>query len=304
MKPIIYRERLTGKRCEERVYGAAALKLLYGTGWVSTLLGRPLCFLASRYALFSRLVGWWQNRNWTARHIAPFVAAHEVDVSEFQEPVERFRSFNDFFIRKLKPSSRPLAEGEKVAICPADGRYLAFQEFAKEDWVDVKGRRLDLTTLLQDPLLARRYEKGSLIVARLCPSDYHRFHFPVTCQVAYSRLIKGSLYSVNPIAIYRRMAILAENKRLVTLLQSEAFGDVLMIEVGATSVGSIHQTYSQGPQPLLKGAEKGYFSFGGSCILLLFLPGAIRVEEDLLEATKSGLETRCLMGQPLGTCSR
>ena len=304
MTPIDFINRLTQQKEREAVFGEAAIRLLYGQGWLATLIGRPLRCLASKYSLFSRMVGWWQQRSWTKAQIKPFIETYQIDVAEFLDPVEGFSCFNDFFIRKLKPTVRPIADGgdDRIAVIPADGRYLLYPQLATTQLVDVKGRRLNLTELLGDQALGRRYEQGSLVMARLCPTDYHRFHFPITCVPTSSRLINGALYSVNPIAIKQNIRIFSENKRMITKLYSPLFGDVLCIEVGATTVGSIHQTYAPDCRQE-KGAEKGFFSFGGSSMLLLFLPGSIAFDEDLLQAMDHGLEIRCLMGQRLGTCS-
>ncbi|MES2199982.1 MAG: phosphatidylserine decarboxylase, partial [Chlamydiota bacterium] len=124
-------------------------------------------------------------------------------------------------------------------------------------------------------------------------------HFPCSCTPSKSFLINGPLYSVNPLALRKRIEILAQNKREITILGTECFGKVLFIEVGATCVGAIHQTYT--PEKLHeKGAEKGYFSFGGSSLVLLFEPGAIVFDQDLVEASKEGIEVLGLMGQTLG----
>jgi phosphatidylserine decarboxylase len=100
-------------------------------------------------------------------------------------------------------------------------------------------------------------------------------------------------------ALRRNGAILTKNKRSICRLQTEAFGQILYIEVGATNVGSIHQTYT----PFVhqeKGAEKGYFSFGASTVLLLFRKQSIQFDSDLLEASQQNLEIKCLMGQRMG----
>ena len=83
------------------------------------------------------------------------------------------------------------------------------------------------------------------------------------------------------------------------MLDSKTFGKVLYLEIGATSVGSIQETYSPGKFQT-KGAEKGYFEFGGSALILLFAKDAIQFDQDLLAATQEGFEIRCLLGQSMG----
>lgn len=288
---IRYIDRKTGKQEIEKVYGESALRFLYG----GSRMGALLSDAASRSALFSHLYGWWQRQPWSKGKIAPFIENYGVDSKEFALPPDAFRSFNDFFIRALKPESRPLSSDP--LILPADARYLAYATLSK-DSVQVKGQKFNLEALFRDEKLAERYREGSLLIARLCPSDYHRFHFPVDCTPGEPKLINGFLYSVNPVALAKNLAIFWENKRVLTLLETEAYGTIAFFEVGATNVGTIHETFTP-HQKTLKGQEKGYFSFGGSALLLFFEKGKVTFANDLLAATQAGLESRGLFGQSL-----
>jgi phosphatidylserine decarboxylase len=163
----------------------------------------------------------------------------------------------------------------------------------------VKGAKFNLEELLGDAALAARFAGGSMLISRLCPSDYHRFHFPVSGVPSEARLVKGDLYSVSPIALRRNIRYLVLNKRFVTLIESAEFGTVAMIEVGATNVGSIVQGYLPG-RPAKKGEEKGMFSFGGSCVITLFAKGRITIDADIAEQSARQIETYARMGDHLG----
>lgn len=299
MDPIIYLDRALGERNTEKVYGSAALKLLYGNDIVSKLLGAPLLQLLSKVPLFSALYGYWQALPLTKSKISPFIRDFHVDASEFLDKVDSFRSFNEFFIRKLKKEARPIAPGDTVAVIPADGRYLFYPNIAECSGFIVKGQKFELSTLLEDPVLAAEYAQGAMVIARLCPSDYHRYHFPCSGVPKETRFINGWLYSVNPVALKKDIHIFTQNKRTVCELETDQFGKVLFLEIGATFVGSIHQTYKPG-QHCAKGAEKGYFSFGASSLILLFKPGMIAFDADLIKATEDQIEIKCLMGQSMG----
>lgn len=302
MKPIMYIDRASQRLCEEKVYGASFLKLLYGNTVLSRLVGTPAAFSLARIPAISAFYGYMQNRPESAKKIAPFIDMFHVDPSEFAQDPSSYRSFNDFFTRKLKPEARPIASGTRTAIIPADGRYLFFQNIRKSDGFVVKGQKFDLTSLLQDEKLAAEYEEGAMVMARLCPTDYHRYHFPCDGTAGKTTTINGWLYSVNPVAIKKNIHIFTENKRTQCILESDHFGKVLFLEIGATFVGAIHQTYKEGR--CVKGEEKGYFSFGGSSLILLFPPHTIRFDHDLLAATAQGFEIKCLMGQPMGKAER
>ncbi|MEP3833610.1 phosphatidylserine decarboxylase, partial [Rhodopirellula bahusiensis] len=116
-----------------------------------------------------------------------------------------------------------------------------------------------------------------------------------------SRLINGPLYSVNPIALRQNIHILTSNKRCLTQLETESFGTVLLLEIGATCVGSIQQNYSPG-ESISKGDEKGYFRFGGSSTMVLFEPGRIQFDADLIENSHQHRELYARMGDHMGTC--
>lgn len=294
---IEYRDRLTGIVCQEQVFGEGAIRFLYGNGFWSRWIGRPLAHFVARLPFISSIYAFFQKLPPSQRKIAPFIEKYGVDSSEFATKVENFHSFNDFFIRKLKPEARPLAPGADVAVIPADARYLFYQDIDSVDGFIVKGEKFCLADLLQDRKLAEEYAGGTLILARLCPSDYHRFHFPCACVPGETHLINGLLFSVNPLALKRNVEIFTQNRRTLCLLETGRFGKVAYMEVGATNVGAIHETYTP-YHSVPKGAEKGYFSFGGSALVLLFKKGMITLDPDLVNEPHR--EIRCLFGQSLG----
>lgn len=298
MHTISIINRKTGKAEKEKVYFEEAIRFLYGKTLLSRTIGRFFLHTIAKWPLFSWLFGVCQKRACSRRKIVPFINQYDVDTTEFQDKVEDFSSFNDFFIRHLKPECRPFAASD--AIIPADGRYQFYPVIGKDDPFSVKGARFCLETLLQDPKKSVSFEGGSLVIARLCPTDCHRFYFPMDCIPGEARLIDGKLFAVNPIAIKDNPWIYYKNRRVVTYLQSDHFGEVAFLEIGATNVGSIIQTFTPGKW-YPKGAEKGYFSFGGSALIILFQKGRIQFASDLLKEMSQGLEIRCLIGEALSS---
>lgn len=288
-------DRETKQKIEEKVPYKSSLVFLYGNNPLAWLI-RPLI---GKLPFFSRLFGYLQRRPSSAKHIVPFIGKYGIDTTEFRDPVDSYKSFNDFFTRKLKTSARTITNGNDVAILPADGRYLAFQDINHEQGIFIKGKKFSLETLLGDKKLAHKYAQGSMVIARLAPVDYHRFHFPCNCIPSAPKQINGPLYSVNPIALKRNINILTENKRVITRLKTEHFGTMLFIEVGATYVGTIIQTYEP-EKHYAKGDEKGYFAFGGSSLILLFEPFRIQLDQDLIANSHQGFETLGRLGQTLG----
>jgi phosphatidylserine decarboxylase len=294
VEPILYYHRAKKAVETEQVYGEAWLRWTYGSG-----LGGFALSAVVRRALLSRYYGWRMSMRASANRILPFIVDYDLNVDEFAKKPLTYKSFNEFFYRALKPGARPIAEGERVAVLPADGRHLAFQNLDATAGFYAKGQRFDLKAFFQDEALAAKFAGGSMLISRLCPVDYHRFHFPVGGMPAEPRLINGWLYSVSPIALRRNLSYLWENKRMITLVDSPVFGEVAVCEIGATMVGSIFQTFVLG-RAVTKGEEKGLFKFGGSCVITLFQRGKIRLDADLVEQSATGLEVYARMGERLG----
>ncbi|MBS0620725.1 MAG: phosphatidylserine decarboxylase [Verrucomicrobia bacterium] len=299
MSEIRYRDRKTKQLEKEKVYGQFFIELLYGNGPLSRCISLLILPLLAHLPVLSKLYGMMQKSTRSRRKVLPFIEKFHIDASEFLDPPESFRSFNDFFIRHLKPEVRPVDLGKDIAVLPADARYLCFPDGTQSQGIWVKGKEFSLEDLLQSRDLAQKYAGGAMAIARLCPVDYHRFHFPCDCIPKEAQLINGPLYSVNPMALKWNIEILSENKRMITPLETEEFGTILYIEVGATHVGSIVQTYTPGKR-YAKGEEKGYFSFGGSCLILLFEPKKIVFDADLIQTSIEKIEARGLLGQSMG----
>lgn len=301
MSEITYRDRATGEIRKEKVYGKFFLEALYGSSLFAKFCSTFFLPIISHIPFFSTYYGLKQKAPKSRIKIIPFIRDFKVDVGEFADPVESFKSFNDFFIRKLKPEARPIDPDKKSAVLPADGRYLVFPDVSEAEGFYVKDKKFDLRRLLDDEFSFEIFKRGSMVIARLCPTDYHRFHFPCACIPGKPKLINGPLFSVNPIALRKHISILNENKRVITLLDGGPFGQIGYIEIGATCVGSIRQTFT--PSELCsKGSEKGYFEFGGSCLILLFQPNRIQFDQDLIEASAESIETYAKMGTSLGQC--
>jgi len=293
-EPIRYFDRYAKTVKTEKVYGEQWLRRAY-----ENPVGRGFVWLVARRIWFSKWYGRKMNKAASALRVLPFIAEYDIDVDEFVKSAFDYRTFNEFFYRALKAEARPIVADERVAVLPADGRHLAFPNVDAADGFYVKGMKFTLAELLGDEALARDFAGGAMLISRLCPVDYHRFHFPVAGIPGESRLINGWLYSVSPVALRRRLKYLVENKRVVTRIKSPRFGEVVMIEVGATNVGSIQQSHVPGREAA-KGAEKGFFAFGGSCVITLFARDRIRFEADLVEQSAQHMETYARMGDRLG----
>jgi phosphatidylserine decarboxylase len=245
-------------------------------------------------------------------HILPFIQTFELEdqLAELKKPnVEDYSCFNEFFGRELKDGARPIAEPENplVTSSPADCRLTAYPtiDLATKYWI--KGFGFTVEKLLGDDAeLAQKFDGGSIVIARLAPQDYHRWHSPVDGTVVSTKGIPGAYYTVNPQAIKEpgTLDVFCENKRNVMLLQrTETNAPIAIVAVGAMLVGSIK--YNDGvDQPgakVQRGQCLGGFYYGGSTVIVLYPPGEVVLDEDLVRnSTDAGCETLMKVGWRTG----
>lgn len=292
MKPITFIDRRSGELITENPPGENFLKFLYHSPF-----GKLALNLVVKRKMLSALYGRMMNRSASKNKIQPFVDQYKINMKDAIKGVDEFSSFNDFFYRKLRPESRPIDEG---FISPADGKLIAFEDISDVKNFFVKGSPFTVESFLADPVLAKQYENASMILVRLAPNDYHRFHFPAEGIAKAAKQIDGGYLSVSPYAIQEDfVGVFCENKREYTLLETEEYGNIIVSPVGATMVGTIIETYKPDSQ-VSSGEEMGYFAFGGSSILILVDKHKISIDSDLLENTRKGMETAVLMGEKIG----
>lgn len=290
---ILVQDRLTGQINEERmsIYVRLGIRLLY-KGLKSREMEKK------RVRKLLRSMSFKQGRKYddpaSASQITGFINFHQLDMNEVKLPTEQFKTFNEFFYRELKPGARPCSapDDPNVIVSPADCRSVVFNRLEDAQRIWVKGREFSIERLLGDayPQDAKRYQNGSLGIFRLAPQDYHRFHIPVDGVMGEPKLIEGEYYTVNPMAIRSALDVYGENVRVVVPIDSACHGRVMVICVGAMMVGSTVITRKAG-EKVRRAEELGYFKFGGSTLLLLFEPGKMRFDEDLVTNASGALET-------------
>jgi phosphatidylserine decarboxylase len=302
---IFLQDRETGKVVEEKMpqYLRRMLRGMY-----SNPTGRGLVNRGMSKSLLKRLT-FNQAKKYTApssvSEIPSFIHFHNIDENEFLDPVSSFANFNEFFIRKLRVGVRPITAPEDPAwaISPADCRLHVYETLTEAQRLWIKGKTFSLKTLLDDPQLEQDFAGCSLVIARLAPQDYHRFHYPVSGFSGKYFSQGDAYYTVNPIAIRENVDVYSLNKRTSVIVESPDFGKVMIICVGATMVGSVVLTSGEDVY-VNKGQELGYFQFGGSTLLVLFQRGRIRFDDDLLFNSAKQQETLVKMGTSLGRANR
>lgn len=239
----------------------------------------------------------------SARAIPAFIKFHQLDMTEVLEPLENFKTFNQFFYRKLKPGARVCEAPveDRILVSPADCRSTYFPTITKATDVWIKGREFSITRLFGSayPEYVDRFNNGSLAIFRLAPQDYHRFHVPVSGVLGEPRTIEGEYYTVNPMAIRSSLDVFGENVRVLVPIESDAFGLVMVVCVGAMMVGSTVITAKEGSR-VSRIDELGYFQFGGSTLVVLFEPGKAKFDADLVSNSSGALETLVRVGMAIG----
>lgn len=265
----------------------------------SSPVGKGFLELFIKKKMFSRIYGIYCSSKFSKKKIPKFINKFDIDTDYFEKDVSEFKNFNEFFARKLLDEARPVTSDSKSLISPGDGRLLAYENINMNNIVQVKGFTYSLRELISNDLIAKEYEGGTCLILRLCPTDYHRFHFIDDGVCGRSHKIKGAYYSVNPIALEKVPNLFCKNKREWSIFKSENFGNIITMEVGATCVGTIIQSYTP-DKPVSKGDEKGFFKFGGSTTILFFKKDIVKIDEDIVRETKKGFESLVTMGEIIG----
>lgn len=227
--------------------------------------------------------------------IKPFLKRSHIDMNEYEQ--REFRSFNDFFTRQIQEGMRPVDMTPTHLVSPCDCK-LSVYSISEDLTVQIKGTEYTMETLLRDRALAAQYIGGIFLLFRLTKEDYHRYCYIDDGVKSENIHIPGVYHTVNPVAgeyfpVYR------ENTREYSILKSEHFGSILMMEVGATMVGRI--VNYQGAGKVCRGQEKGRFEFGGSTVILCLQKGAAVIDGDLIENTRNGIETVVNLGEKIGS---
>lgn len=204
-----------------------------------------------------------------------------------------FRNFNEFFIRKFRPDARKFIEEGIPA--PTEARYLGYQDASITPSMPVKGLLLAPKDILGENKFTAKFINGPVLIARLCPVDYHRFHYPVDGNTLSQYRLGNKLHSVNPIALKICPWVFTINERVVSILDTKRFGLLAYVEVGALCVGKIVQSHPI-DKPFRRGEEKGYFLFGASTVIVFGEKGRWDISDDILKNTQNGLETFVRLG--------
>ena len=249
------------------------------------LSARPVSVIAGKFldSPFSKVL------------IKPFIKRNGISLEDCE--TVRFRSFNDCFGRKIREERRPVDKDPQALIAPCDGLLSAYR-ITRGLVIPVKQSRFSLKTLLGGNKIYREYDGGICLVFRLCVSHYHRYCYVDRGIRGKNHFLAGKLHTVRPVAL-ETVPVFTENCREYTVIDTENFGRIVQMEVGAMLVGRILNY--RGKREVYRGQEKGKFLYGGSTIIVLLQGGKAELSPGIFQATEQGLEVPVRLGERIGT---
>ena len=210
---------------------------------------------------------------------------YRVDWSEVRDPIASFKTFNAFFVRRLCAGARPVAGGPGVVTSPCDARLSAWGQIPEDGRLEqIKGKTYALEALLGSAEETERFRGGVYATLYLSPRMYHRVHSPVDGRIRSWRYLPGRLFPVNDLALPNVEGLFTRNERVAIFLDSDDFGQVAVVLVGATNVGRISLAFTDlvtnvgraalwtepaAPISIARGDDLGAFNLGSTVVLLV-----------------------------------
>ena len=267
-------------------YSHNKLKFLY-----ENCFGRIILRLVIN-PIFSKINGLYKKSCLSKKEINKLISDYDIDMSIYQE--SEYKSFNDFFTRQIKPEKRMLVKNKNYFISPADSKLLVYK-ITKNKILNIKGSNYTIEELVKGKVELSDYKNGLCLIFRLSMDNYHHYCYPDSGKLKDFYKVKGILHTVSSIS--KKYKVYKENKREISILETDSFGDLVFIEVGALLVGEIINNYSA---TFIKGEEKGYFSLGGSTIIILVKDKVLKIDDDIILNSKKNIETKVKYREKIG----
>ncbi|MFO0558208.1 MAG: archaetidylserine decarboxylase [Polyangiales bacterium] len=218
--------------------------------------------------------------------LGAYSKAYKVNMDEAVVPDGGYRSFNEFFTRRLRDGARSVDTTEGALVSPADGRLDDAGAIDERTKFFIKGREYSAESLLASATDAQTFSGGQFAIVYLSPRDYHRVHAPEALEIDLVRHVPGVLYPVNDFGVRHVPGLFARNERVVVIGRSPVFGRVAVVFVGAMIVGRINLYIPAPDRPpiggpiaerafdvahpsVARGDELGSFSLGSTVVMLI-----------------------------------
>ncbi len=254
----------------------------YGGNILDKIYQKPFITRLATSKPISRLYGLYNGTKISTKNINKFIKDNNINMDLYEE--KKYKSFNDFFIRKLKHINI-----DKGFISPVDGKLLVYKI---EDNLEIKVKNITykVSDLINDEI---KLNNGYIFIYRLSVDNYHRFHYIDDGKRIKRVKIKGRLHTVSSSS--NKYKIYKENEREYSILKTKEFGNIIYMEVGALLIGKI---INHDLNNFKRGQEKGYFLPGGSTVIII--ADNIDVDKDILKYSKKHIETLVTVGEKVG----
>ena len=258
----------------------------------NTLIGRIILRILIT-APISNLVAIYMNSSLSKHKIKKFVDKNDINTFEYED--KNYTSYNDFFTRKVISVKRPINARKGILISPCDSKMSVYK--INEDLtLNIKDSYYSINSLINDNIIDE-YKDGYALVFRLTTDNYHRYCYIDSGTKGKNYRIKGVYHTVQPISL-NHYNFFKTNTREYTILDTDNFGKVIDVDIGALCVGRIKNNHEE--YKFKKGEEKGYFEFGGSTIVLLFKKNVLNLDDDILRNSNENIETIVKYGERIG----
>lgn len=262
------------------------LKFLY-----KTFVGRCLLKIITN-PIISKLIGKLLDTNLSTILIKNAIKKNDINILEYEN--KKYKSFNDFFVRRKKKIV--IDKNASSFISPCDGNLLVYK-IKRNGILEIKNSIYTVSSLIENTNKALEFEDGYCLIFRLCTKDYHRYCYVDNGEKSKNIFIKGILHTVRPIA-FENYKVYKTNSREWSLMKTENFGEIVQIEVGALLVGKIINYHQE--HKFKKGEEKGRFEYGGSTIIVLVKKDKVILNKEILRNSNHDVETPVKIGQKIG----
>ncbi|EOI06861.1 phosphatidylserine decarboxylase [Enterococcus moraviensis ATCC BAA-383] len=242
----------------------------------------------------TKIAGAYLNSSMSKRMITGFIKKNQLQMTDY-EPMA-YTSFNHFFMREIKSSARTLTQNAASLSAPCDGKVTVYPITAEQTF-KVKHSEYSVSELLNSTDLAEEWQAGCAVIFRLTPDDYHHYYFIDEGKILDHQKVAGVFHTVQPIAVYNQ-PVFSRNTREITIIETEKFGKIAQIEVGALMVGKIKNLKQSGECQRFE--KKGWFEFGGSTVILLFQKNQVTIDPEIWQNTENNLETIVKFGEVIG----
>ncbi len=283
---MIYYSRQRNSKDNIITESSKTLNFLYGC-----FLGRLILKIFTR-KFFSNLMALYMNSKLSRHRIKRFIDKNNINKYEYE--LKKYKSYNEFFTRKVIQTKRPINARKSILISPCDSKLMVYN--INEDLtLKIKDAYYSIDSLVEKRIL-EDYIDGYALVFRLTTDNYHRYCYVDSGSKGINYHINGVLHTVQPISL-KKYNFFKTNGREYTILNTNNFGKIIEVEVGALGIGRIvnhHEVHT-----FKKGEEKGYFEFGGSTIIQLIEKDKVKINKQIVENSKNDVETYVSVGDVL-----